>query len=111
MLITLEKTLPKIPFYSSIVILRAGAAIVIAVTEAIAAATRAFDSFTIDSRLSFASTSTAAISALSLQQVSSKMTLVCSAIIVNSICNIVIDSEVEEVVPVFRSLFRDIVAS
>lgn len=109
--ITLENISAGILSSFFIVTLRLGAVTVVAVTEATTATMRAFDSFTISSYRRLASISTTAISALSLQQMSLKITLIYLAIIVNSICKVVINSEIEKHVPLFRSLLRSIVSS
>ncbi len=88
-------TSPVISSSSSAIGLQAGAAAVVAAEAAATeAATQASDSFTISSRLSLASTSAAAISASSLQRVSSKMRSVCSGVIVDGTCIVAVDSEV-----------------
>ncbi len=104
---------PVISSSSSAICLRAGAAAVVAAEAAATkAATRASDSFTINSRLNLASTSAAAISASSLRRVSSKMRSACSDVIVDGTCIVAVDSGVGTLVLAFWSLLAGgIVAS
>ncbi len=102
MLMTSVGTSPVISSSSSAIGLRAGVAAVVAVEAAATeAATRASDPFTISSCLSPASTSAAAISALSLRRVSSKMRSVCSGVIVDGTCIVTVDSGVEALMLAF----------
>ena len=113
MLVTLGRTSPMIPS-SSAVDIRALAPKVVE-TAATAAATRASDSFTINSCLSLAFTSAAANSASSLRRVSSKRSSFCSFVIggtcVAGTCIVAVESGMEEVMPALESFLEGILAS